>query len=61
MDAQKNHIFQIFLAYAILQIERKKLRLKNTERALRALKHKSHDQLANRIMRLDRIFTGVAC
>ncbi len=61
LDAQKNHIAQVFLAYAILQIERKKLRLKNTERALRALKHKSHDQLIYRISRLDRIFSGVTC
>ena len=61
IDVQKNHIFQIFLAYAILQIERKRLRLKNTERALRALKHKSHDQLLSRIVRLDRIFDVVIC
>ena len=61
LDAQKNHIAQVFLAYAILQIERKKSRLKNTERALRALKHKSHDQLIYRITRLDRIFDVIAC
>lgn len=60
-DAQKNHILQVFLAYAILQIERKKSRFKNPERALRALKHKSHDQLTHRIARLDRIFTPIAC
>ncbi len=61
IDAQKNHIFQVFLAYAILQVERKRLRLKNTERALRALKHKSHEQVSDRIMRLDRIFNEVTC
>lgn len=61
LNAQKNHIMQVFLAYAVLQIERKRLRMKNPERALRALKHKSHDQLTDRIMRLDRIFGTIAC
>lgn len=60
LNVQKNHIQQVFLAYAILQIERKKSRLKNAERALRVLKHKSHDQLIYRIMRLDRIFSAMS-
>jgi len=60
LDAQKNHISQVFLAYAILQIERKRLRFKNPEQALRAFKHKSHDDVFRRIARLDRIFNGSA-
>jgi SRSO17 transposase len=60
-DIQQNHILQVFLAYVILQIQRRKSRFKNTERALRALKHKSHDELICRINRLDRIFSPGEC
>ena len=57
--AQHNHIMNVFFVYALLQIERKKLKLKNTEAVIKHLKHKSHPQLIARFMRSDRIFDEV--
>lgn len=44
-SAQENHIRNVFFAYALLQIEKKKHRLKNTEDALRRLKRKKYENL----------------
>ncbi len=44
---QKNHILNTFVAYAILQLERKRRKLKNPEAALRRIKLKSCTQIIN--------------
>jgi SRSO17 transposase len=52
---QKNHISNVFFAYAILQLERKNRKLKTPEAALRALKHKTHPYLTCHLTSLDQI------
>ncbi len=56
MNSQKNHIMNVFLAYVILQLERKKLRLKNVETVLRRIRRKSYTDIINSLTRSDQIF-----
>lgn len=54
--SQKNHVYNVFFAYIILQFERKKKRLKNPECALRNVKRKSYNVLTSYLFSLDQIF-----
>lgn len=56
---QKNHIYNVFLAYTILQFERKKYKLKNPEAALHRIKRKRHTSFAMHLARADQIFRNV--
>jgi hypothetical protein len=56
--AQHNHIMNVFFVYALLQIERKKLKLKNPEATIKHLKRKNYTQLLARFMQLDQNFDG---
>jgi hypothetical protein len=53
---QENHIYNVFLAYAILQFQRKKNKLKNPEQALDKIKQKNNVPLSLHLMRIDQIF-----
>jgi hypothetical protein len=55
-ERQKNHIFNVFYIYAILQIERKKMQLKNVESAIKSLRRLTFDELKLRIYRSGEIF-----
>jgi hypothetical protein len=59
MTIQKNHIAGVFLAYAFLQITRKKRKLKTPEEALRLLKTQKVSVAANRISSLIENFGAV--
>jgi len=56
--AQENHIMNVFFAYALLQIERKKFSLKNVETALKWLKRKNYQSLSAYFKRSEQIFGG---
>ncbi len=49
----------VFGAFAILQIERRKHALPNSEAALKRLRHKNHASLLVRLGSDDQIFGGV--
>lgn len=53
---QENHIYNVFLAYAILQFERKKYKLRNPEAALHRIKRKRRTTFIMHLARADRIF-----
>lgn len=57
--AQENHIMNVFFAYTLLQIERKKFSLENVEAALKRLKSKNYDNVMTYFKRSEQIF-GVA-
>jgi len=57
--AQKNHIMNVFFAYALLQIEKIKKNLKNPEEALRRLKKKKFENLKSYFSRSTQIFEVV--
>lgn len=59
MLRQKNHIYNIFLAYIILQFEKRNKRLKNSEAALQKLKCKSPQSLTSYLSSLDQIFRNL--
>lgn len=48
LKVQKNHVAAVFLAYAFAQLERKRLKLKTPEAAIRRLKTKKVDFLTQR-------------
>lgn len=56
--SQHNHIMNVFFVYALLHVERKKLKLKNQEVTIKYLKRKSYEELLARFMRSDQIFDG---
>jgi SRSO17 transposase len=56
LSSQKNHVYNVFFAYIILQFERKKKHLKNPECALRKIKRKSYNALISYLPSLDQIF-----
>jgi len=53
---QKNHMFNVFFSYIILQFERRKKSLKNPEAALRRFKQKNYTELISHLPSLDQIF-----
>ena len=53
---QKNHIFNVFFAYIILQFERRNKSLKNPEASLRRIKRKNYTDLISYLPSLDQIF-----
>jgi hypothetical protein len=55
-DLQEKHIYNVFLAYAILQFERKKNRFKNPEEALHAIKRKDNIPIDIHLKRVGQIF-----
>jgi SRSO17 transposase len=57
-NAQENHIFNVFFAYALLQFETKKFGLKNPESAAKQLKRRKYPFLISYFMRSTRIFKG---
>lgn len=59
LNRQKNHIYSVFLAYLFLQIERRRLRCKSPEQALRRLKRKSYKSVMKQLCSLDQIFRAI--
>jgi hypothetical protein len=57
--AQEAHIFYVFFAYALAQIEKIKKRLKNPEEAIKLLKRKKYDNLIPYFSRSVQIFGDV--
>lgn len=55
-ERHKNHIFNVFYIYAILQIERRKMKLKNVESAIKSLKRLHFEELRSYLARSVRIF-----
>nr|MBA3752395.1 transposase [Candidatus Dependentiae bacterium] len=53
---QEKHIYNVFLAYMILQFERKKNKFKNPERALYHIKQQKNIPLAIHLKRANQIF-----
>lgn len=53
---QKNHIFNVFFVYALLQVERKKMRLKNIESVIKSLKDLTFKELISHFARSAEIF-----
>ncbi len=53
---QENHIQNVFVAYAILQFERKKGKLKNPEEALHSIKRKKNISFTLHLKLADQIF-----
>ena len=60
MEIQESHVASVFLAYALLQLDRKKTKLPSPEAALKAAKRKKGKVLDAYISRLDR-FISDAC
>jgi hypothetical protein len=56
LDLQINHQLNVFLTYAILQLEQVKLRLDSPEKALKRLKKKNYKQLLQRLQATHQIF-----
>jgi hypothetical protein len=56
LETQEKHVAAALLAYAIAQLEMKRLKLDTPEEAIRALKHKNVTNLIHRFIRLDEIF-----
>jgi hypothetical protein len=59
IDVQLNHVTSVFLAYALLELERKAQKLPTPEAAIRSLKPRKISFLKQRINRLGDIFRGV--
>lgn len=59
INLQKKHIFSVFYAYALLQIERKKKRLPNVETFLKSIKYDSFLDVLSYFIRSTQIF-GIA-
>jgi hypothetical protein len=59
IEVQFNHVNSVLLAYAFLELERKKLRMKTPEDVLRALGSKKYENLKQRLSAWDQIFEGV--
>lgn len=57
--AQETHIFYVFFAYALAQIEMMKKRLKNPEQAIKQFKRKKYNNLIPYFSRSAQIFGGV--
>jgi SRSO17 transposase len=53
---QENHIYNVFLAYAILQFERQKHKFKNIEQALHNIKRKKNIPIYTHLQRAGQIF-----
>ncbi|MBA3953872.1 hypothetical protein H0X48_00930 [Candidatus Dependentiae bacterium] len=53
---QENHIMNVFGAFTILQVERRKHALPNPEAALKRLRHKNHASLLVRLCSADQIY-----
>lgn len=49
--SQENHIMAVFLAYAFAQKERLRLKLKNTESAIKSIKQMNFQELKRRFNR----------
>lgn len=56
LSLQKNHIFNVFFAYIVLQFERKIQKLKNPEAALRNIRCNDYNQLIAYLPSLDQVF-----
>ncbi len=56
---QENHLLNVFFAYAFLQYERKKNRLKNVESAMKSIKGSSFEDVKSQFARSAEIF-GIA-
>lgn len=52
---QNNHLYNVFFAYFILQLEKRKRKLKNAECALRLIKKKKYKELIAYLYSLDEI------
>jgi hypothetical protein len=59
MDVQLNHVSSVFLAYTLLELQRKMQKFKTPEDVIRSLKLRSVPFLKQRINRLAGIFKGV--
>lgn len=55
LELQKNHVSNVFFAYFILQLERKRQKVKNPERALTAIQRNNYKDLVIRLSSLDQI------
>jgi hypothetical protein len=55
-DRQKKHILSVFFMYALLQMERKKMKLKNVESVIKSLKHLNFNELKSHFIRSAEIF-----
>ena len=58
LETQKNHVAAVFVAYAIAQWDMKIHGYKNSEKAIRASKHKNFLSQIHRLQRSDQIFGG---
>ena len=56
LETQENHLSSVLLAYAIVQVEMKKLKLATPEETIRSFRDKDFDFLKQRIKALDHIF-----
>ena len=56
LNTQKNHIFNVFFAYVLLQFETKKFGLKNPESAAKQLKRRKYQFLISYFMQSTQIF-----
>lgn len=52
LNLQQNHIMSVFLIYSLLQIERKKYKIKNIETVIKRLNLYDFDKIRLRLMRL---------
>lgn len=59
MDVQLNHVTSVFLAYALLELERKVQKIKTPEDVIRWLKPRKVSFVKQRIARSGRIFSGI--
>ena len=58
-ELQEKHLLNAFFAYALLQYNRKKKKLKNVESAIKSIKHLSFVEIKHSFMRSVEIF-GIA-
>jgi hypothetical protein len=56
LDVQLNHVSAVFVAYALVQVERKKIKVDRPEDAIKALKTRNYNECLLRFKRLDHIF-----
>jgi len=59
LETQEKHVAAALLAYAIAQLEMKRLKVDTPEDAIKAIKHKNITKLIQQLMRLDQIFGDV--
>lgn len=59
LDVQLNHVSAVFVAYALVQLERKKIRADKPEDAIKALKQRNYNECLSRFKRLDPIFESL--